>query len=717
MDMQNITDLYKIDKKTTLYPNIINKYNYMAYLLFPNNATIFNSYITKKEVFEYPMQFAIALYPVYKLYWHNINICLNNRFIYLSNEFKNNISINTVYNLLYNNELKFEDDNIIINGKNLKISYSAYSYVTIISQITINISSLNKYQIYGIIESANYLGILSSYKQNKYFDKNLFSFTKSELRSTMIDVQLKIFEIFISKKNCIISGGTGIGKTTVIPKLFWWFNLLFDGYEFWNTSNENKNINDFIFKPNFEKNKTILSLPRKALIRQMGINYIKSLGFDNISGSPIILKYKDVKKEKEYYNNNPILYPFVLSVNRITINNIKHSNSVIIDEIHEHDKFGDIAIAIARTKKKKYNIRNIVLISATIESDIDNIRIYFKNIVEIYIPGVSLFPVKEIECEDKDVISILKNYMPSVGKSVIIFYETIKKINEYKEILESILIDKIYKIYTIHSKITNINAIINKLQNDKKHIHIILSTNYLESSITITNATLVIDNGKMYQKKFLTGSTMYITESMYIQRKGRVGRISKGTYIRTYSKDLLQTTFKHINYQYLWEYILVFKYNNMDYYNDLFIKPDDPSRIENTLNYLKNINIDIDKYISLLYSKFNKYEINMVEYLSIYINNSTSDIILLNEFIDNIRNSDKYIFPYRLTEIFHKLNVRCRCINITETEEGNINCSFVILNNYDGDPFFKLSFEKSNLICRYNKIYYIVSMSPLYLID
>ncbi|BAO49530.1 RNA helicase NPH-II [Alphaentomopoxvirus acuprea] len=710
--MNNLSNIYDTNIYN-LYPELIDKYNYITHLLYPNNTIIFQTEIERTYVNKYPDNFIILVFPVFKLYWSNVFLCLNNNKIYLD---KDNTKLLTLYEMntiLTNSKLIFNNDIIIIEPYNLYLTYSAYAYSTVLNNNKFKLATLNIHQLYGIVDDANKLGILSNSSVKSINSNYLFTFEKSDLRSTQIDVQLKVFDIFIKRDNCIVSGGTGIGKTTIIPKLFWWFNFLFDGFSEFESNLSSKSIKEFIFDTDIIKKKTVLSLPRKALIRSMGMTYINSLGYKDINGAPINLRYKDVKLEKQYYNStNNFISQFTLSVNRITLNIIKNTNTILIDEMHEHDKFGDITIAVCNKKKNKFKIRNIILISATIEFEIDNVKRFFKKINQIYIPGKSLYPVNELEIINVDILNIIRSNLPNLGYTIIIFFETISKINEqYKYILNNLNNSKC-KLYKIHSKIENINEIINKIEKNKHYIHIILSTNYLESSITISNAKVVIDNGLMYLKEFLTGKITYITESMSRQRKGRVGRMSPGTYIRLYQYKKLNNNLKFINHQYLWDYIIIFKYYGLDLKKDYFVIPDDLTRVDNTINYLLKKQIDINNNIYYIFRLYNKIELRMIEYLSVYLNYDNNKIYLLENFIKNIESK---IISYELTLLLKSLNVQCKLVRKRKYNDIYV-CKFILLDAYDGIPYFNMYYNINDDIPNIDETYYIICEDPFKII-
>lgn len=194
-----------------------------------------------------------------------------------------------------------------------------------------------------------------------------------------------------------------------------------------------------------------------------------------------------------------------------------------------------------------------------------------------------------------------------------------------------------FAIEELHSKIPKdkILEILTKIQSNNKKRTIILSTPIAESSLTIKNVEVVIDSGKFFSKIFLTGNTFFITNSMKEQRKGRVGRVQEGKYIRLYDNKKLLKDYRKIDFQYLFPYIITCLYYGINYKKDLFILPINISRFDKTLNYFQYKGIDIEKNIKNIFNIMLRNQCNLYEYVNIYLSNNKRDIKLLTFFDNN----------------------------------------------------------------------------------
>lgn len=712
--MISIKEMYNTDE--------YDKYNFMAFTLLPNNINILTINNLQLDFVEnYINQFKIFIFPVYKNYWRYVNICEKDNFFYLG--FGDKKSINTIFKYLHNKKT-YEQEYINIyntNGQLIKkISYEVYAYMNIYIRDNFCIDNLELYEVYGIVKSAEKLNLITTskniiIKHKLHISENKFSTIK--LKSLNPAIQLYCFDIWINQLDMTISGGTGIGKTSQIPKIFLRYNTFFDGYEAFDIYNYKKNdFLNFNFSRNITLRNCLLSMPRKTIIRSTGNSMAKSLNMD-IRNSSISLKYKNIQNEINYYNpmtNNFACY-LIISVNRLSLSYLTKNkiNSFIIDEIHEHDQFADICISVLNVKKKKLNIRNIILMSATLSHDKENINKFFKNnIRHLYIEGERLFKVTVInDYIDKNIelYEIINKYTPDIGCSMLIFNESISKVNnEYVKLYKYYKLNKKFKFYILHGQIPNSNEIIKKIENNKKDINIILCTNFLESSITISNATHVIDNGKMYLKKFLHGEIIYITKSMAEQRMGRLGRVRSGIYIPLYNESKLNKNFKNINYQYLYNYLIFFKYYDLDIYKDFYIFPDDLTRIDSTIQYLIRKNININKNIDTIFKIFSTYECNMIEYIYLYMTLNTNKQ-LLNELekwdmglINKISND--------LKKKLINLNIICKVIKIKKN--NNIyTLSLLIVNSPEKNDTINIYIKK------YEKLnFYLLRTHPIVIV-
>lgn len=689
---------YKYNKEDLIYANLIDKNYFFLYSLIPNQINIFPLFYLNPEVIKFIKanykNFFILIYPVYKHKWKFSNLSINNNYINLEN--KKNISANNFFNYKINID-EVEENLYQIKYKAFTFSLEAFSFYIFNNKKDINIDNISSLFILGLVESAIKLSIISvpffNLTKNSLIYSTIFTFKKINLKSLYISNQIRIFETWYNEKNVIITGGTGIGKTSQIPKLFWWINYLFDGFQEFNIRKFNKN--------NIITNKkTILSLPRKILITQNGTNIIQSFGYTKFNNSPVSCLFKNVK-ETEYYNKNvtEFLNPFLLSINRLTINIIQNTNTIIYDEIHEHDTFGDIGIMIARNKKNEYNIRNIVLITATIEDDWNRIKEYFSNLTHIDIKGDYLFPIEKLDLSYKcnfenkyiNVNNLITKYCTLKGKSTIFFLPTIHKIKNMNKYLGEKLDKTKYRIIELHSR-TDL-SILNLIETVKNEHILILSSPIAESSLTIRNAVCVIDTGRFYNKCFYGGKEIYITQSMKTQRKGRIGRVAKGLYIQLFNDKKLNLNYKKIDYEFLFPYILnclKFKIN----FNNMFILPSNMNRINDTIIYFKKKSINLEENIDKIFYIFNTENCNLYEYIYIYLYGTSEEKQILHRFENLETDIKEFIYKneYYIYKIFKKINLEL----LISFKNKHITF-YKLKDNYDINNEYSFILEKIKL--------------------
>lgn len=706
-----------LNKDDNPFLSIIEDNNIFLNLMLPNNVNIFSLVEIDEQVYKYVEKYyktmGILIYPIFKHLWRNSNL-------YLTFDTELNLDVITCSEValpglkFFNiqafdledlkedikGNIEYKKNKLYVNNKYV-LTLEAYSFLYVELMQRFYFKDINVYFILGLLEASIKLGCCSiPFKQKEInIIKNKYNLKpgKIVLKSLLISNQMRIFDIWKKNQDVLITGGTGTGKTSQIPKLFWWINMWLDGvnidYDFFDYNK--------IKKIPIEKRYTTLSLPRKVLITSNSKFAAKSLGYDNIKGSPITCKFKDVKLT-EFHNPSAydFLSPFIFSINRNTT--FSNVSTIIFDEIHEHDTYCDIGIAIVKKIKEEYNIRNLVLITATVTNDLDNLKSFFPKLVEMKIKDECLFPIQEIDmsnfCNKKNkyrnVDAIIKKYSLKEGKSTLFFLPSLSAINRMEEYLKERLAP-FYQIIKLHREaVLEDPTLISNLSNYKENHVIILSTPIAESSITIDTAKVVIDTGLFFSKSFFSGEIIYITESMLQQRKGRVGRVSSGIYIRLFSLNKVNKTFKKIDNEFLLPYIVSFSYFDM-VYEDFLIKPD-KNRYKKTISYYKSRSIDFSKdpiYINRIY---NQFPCSLGEYIVIYMYGSDEEKKLLQQ-LDNMLDKDalKFITKHytEFLSIAKKLNLQVIPVYV-EKEKNKVTFKkyFETMNSF----FVQILFEKKN---------------------
>jgi hypothetical protein len=444
---------------------------------------------------------------------------------------------------------------------------------------------------------------LSCYHNNKII--NYFDFLKTDeklhwYKAFALDwiYQIQFYHRFLNNRLIYVTGATGQGKSTQIPKLLYYATKAFC----------------LVMNP-----KVISTQPRilptkenaNRISLEMGVPIEVSEGINTFLDyiQYNTKEYKHKYDSKTYIREviDKILYDELLKEPLLE----NKYNVIIVDEAHEHNINMDLILTLMKSTLYFNNKIRFIITSATIQYDESRYRTYYRHIddnllfpcnlnllnneldrividrrTHISPPGeTTRFKVIE-NWEEKDpkdykeaekigikrAIEIAKN---NDGKGDVLFFSIgeseikniCKELNEklpshaialpfYANLPESWKIiakkpderknklnfDKI-KLFDIINGETVEESIVNYNYTTV----FIVATNIAEASITIGGLNFVIDTG--YSKKMPfdiitnikeAGKPSPITEMNRIQRKGRIGRISDGTIYYTYSENFLK---------------------------------------------------------------------------------------------------------------------------------------------------------------------------------
>nr|XP_029117614.1 DExH-box ATP-dependent RNA helicase DExH6 isoform X1 [Elaeis guineensis] len=191
----------------------------------------------------------------------------------------------------------------------------------------------------------------------------------------------------------LISGETGCGKTTQVPQY----------------------ILDHMWGKG-EACKIVCTQPRRisAISVAERIAYERGETVGENVGYKIRLESKGGKNSSIMFCTNGVLLRLLISRgansskaetgNRSLEDSIMGITHIIVDEIHERDRFSDFMLAILRDLLPSYPHLRMVLMSATI--DAERFSKYFNGCPIIQVPGFT-YPVKTFYLED--VLSVLKS--------------------------------------------------------------------------------------------------------------------------------------------------------------------------------------------------------------------------------------------------------------------------------------------------------------------
>lgn len=429
-----------------------------------------------------------------------------------------------------------------------------------------------------------------------YFDYNSKNSWYSQYAWDWIS-QINFFHRYINNRVIYVTGGTGVGKSTQIPKLFLYALKTID-YKNGRIINTQPRITPT------KKNAKIISL-------EMGVP---------IHDANFYVQYKFSGSEGDHTKRT--LHPFLRIVTDGTLlidlknpilkelkeNKIKRDKDIVykennlydiimIDESHEHNPNMDLILSMIKHPLYYNNSTRLVIISATIDDDEPIYRRFYRDIsdnmlfplnrelevrkldrinvdrrLHISPPGqTTKFIINEIEVSDKNktpeqVVLDIANKTSS--GSILLFQagssEIIKSVEELNKTLPTNFIA--LPFYSelrseVRGLVENVDINMSKIKFDRKTPietlglpditkgsntytrAVIVATNIAEASITIDSLRYIVDTGKQkvatYNYKTMQNDLVLtnISDVSRVQRKGRVGRVASGTIYYMYKLD------------------------------------------------------------------------------------------------------------------------------------------------------------------------------------
>ena len=475
---------------------------------------------------------------------------------------------------------KLTDKNIIGNKRNT--DYVAEN----LKDSLLRMSDQNTHYI----DSYYYLTDLPYKYSGEYF-KELSKSTWTSMDPMEWISQIGFCHHFINNRVSYVSGATGVGKSTHVPKLYL-YNIKALDYK-----STGKVVCTQPRKTPTEKNAEQVSI-------QLGLPIIKSN--DNIkeysTNYYVQMQHKDKKHIK---NNKHLILKFItdgslveefsnsLPIFKKQINNGEKINVmidniydvIIIDEAHEHNKNMDILLTMMKLFVYYNPSIRLVILSATLDEDEPTYRRFYRGISDnmkypydltlesktikldrinidrryhISPPGSGTrFTVNEFYEDKTNIVDLIKKLIKTKKGDILVFQPGEGDINKLIEELNTTINsdwialpffssmndDKKDFIQDIDKSFTKLRMSREQNFNNCKNIYegnntytnfVLIATNIAEASITINRLFYVIDTGTRkinyydYKRRNNKLLTQFISETSRVQRKGRVGRTGPG---------------------------------------------------------------------------------------------------------------------------------------------------------------------------------------------
>lgn len=216
---------------------------------------------------------------------------------------------------------------------------------------------------------------------------------------------------------------------------------------------------------------------------------------------------------------------------------------IIVDEVHERSLNIDFLLGYLKNLLLSRRNLKLILSSATLEAE--KLAEFFPDSKIVEIEG-RLYPVEDYFLppeEDADLASAIEMALDEIVKlessgDVLVFLPGEREIREISENLKE---RKNWEILPLFGRLSGSEQ--QKVFRRGSKRRVILATNVAETSLTLPNIRYVVDSGLVRQSSYnaSTGiqelSTVFVSKSAIMQRRGRCGRLSNGVCFHLYTEE------------------------------------------------------------------------------------------------------------------------------------------------------------------------------------
>jgi ATP-dependent helicase HrpA len=321
----------------------------------------------------------------------------------------------------------------------------------------------------------------------------------------------------------IISGETGSGKTTQIPKFCLAAGCGIDG------------------KIGCTQPRRIAAMTvSKRIAEELGEVLGKSVGYK--------IRFKDKTSPNAFIK---IMTDGILLAETQNDPYLTEYDTIIVDEAHERSLNIDFILGILKTLLKKRKDLKVIITSATIDTEKFSKAFDHAPVIEVsgrmypvevrYLPMDSTFGNDDEQTHvDMAVHAVGRLLKKTHSGDMLVFMPTEQDIRETCELIKEIN-NKNATILPLFARLSASEQ--TRVFSASMGRKIIVATNIAETSITIPGIKYVVDTGlariSQYTPRSRTTSlpVTAISKSSADQRKGRCGRVENGVCIRLYSEE------------------------------------------------------------------------------------------------------------------------------------------------------------------------------------
>ena len=325
----------------------------------------------------------------------------------------------------------------------------------------------------------------------------------------------EIIHALKSHQVIILSGETGSGKTTQIPKM---------------CLEAGRGIKGII----------ACTQPRRIAALTVASRIAEELGNEKLVGCKI--RFHDSTSPENYIT---VMTDGILLAEAQGKASLAAYDTIIIDEAHERSINIDLLLGIVRRLVDKRPDLKVIITSATL--DTGKFSRHFKNAPIIDVSGRSYeVEIRYRNCEEEvSLAEQAKNAVAeileeSVYGDILVFFPGEADIRESMELLSKEYASR-YEILPLYARLTA--AAQKKVFLSSKKRKVIAATNVAETSLTIPGIRYVVDTGLARISRYNPGSGIQalpvepVSRASADQRAGRCGRMENGICIRLYSEE------------------------------------------------------------------------------------------------------------------------------------------------------------------------------------